>query len=87
MKFAITASPDILGVVGPHHVARNFGNNFYPKFQQQLQNWKFFSQKNQIFFIFEPSLLKVYTYIGGPRAEISVWGHPNRFFENIYNWE
>ena len=36
MKFAITASPDILGVVGPHHVARNFGNTLCQIFRQQL---------------------------------------------------
>ena len=83
IKFHETASPDMSGMEGPHHVSRNFGNNFYPKFQQQLQIWKFFFQKNQIFFIFEPSLLKVYTYIGGPpgrnvclRASQSIfWKH------------
>ena len=38
MKFSEIASPDILGMEGPHYVANNFGNNFNPKFQQQL--WK-----------------------------------------------
>ena len=41
MKFAITASPDSLGVVGPHHVARNFGNIMCHKFRQQYQKSDF----------------------------------------------
>ena len=40
MKFSEIASPDILGVEGSHHVAKNFGNNFNPKFQQQLRKWE-----------------------------------------------
>ena len=47
MKFAITASPNILGVVGPHHVARNFGNTLCQKFRQQLQKLDFFGKKMQ----------------------------------------
>ena len=45
MEFAITASPGILGVVGPHHVAKNFGNTLYQKFRQQLQKLDFFGEK------------------------------------------
>ena len=45
MKFAETASPDISGVDGPHHVARNFGNILCQKFRQQLQKLDFFGGK------------------------------------------
>ena len=40
MKFFETASLDILGIKGSHYVAKSFGNNFNPKFQQQLPKWE-----------------------------------------------
>ena len=46
MKFHETASPDISGVRGPHHVAKNFGNTFCQKFRQQFQKLDFFGEKN-----------------------------------------
>ena len=46
MKFAIPASPDIFGVVGPHYAARNFGNTLCQKFRQQIQKLDFFWRKN-----------------------------------------
>ena len=50
MKFPKTASPDISGVEGPHHVAKNIGNNFYSKIQQQLQKLKK-NEKKKILFL------------------------------------
>ena len=47
MKFHETASPDISGVKGPHHVAKNFGNTFCQKFRQQFQKLYFFGEKMQ----------------------------------------
>ena len=45
MKFHETASPDISGLRGPHHVAKNFGNTFCQKFRQQFQKLDFFGEK------------------------------------------
>ena len=42
MKFAKIASPDISGVDGPRHVAKNFGNTFCHKFRQHFQKLNFF---------------------------------------------
>ena len=44
MEFPETASPDIYGVGGPHHVAKNFGNNLNLKFRQHFQYLNFFSR-------------------------------------------
>ena len=38
-EFRETASPNILGVEGPHNVAKNIGNTFYKIYSQQ---WKQF---------------------------------------------
>ena len=37
IEFHKTACPNILGVEGPHNVAKNVGNTFYRKYWQQLQ--------------------------------------------------
>ena len=47
MKLHETASPDISGVGGPHHVAKNFGNTFCQKFRQQFQKLDFLAKKMQ----------------------------------------
>ena len=47
MKFAETASPGILGVDGPYHFAKNFGNTLCQKFRQQLQKLDFLAKKMQ----------------------------------------
>ena len=44
MEFPETASPDISGVEGPHHVAKNFGNTLWYKFRQHFQKLFFFSK-------------------------------------------
>ena len=56
MKFHETASPDISGVEGPHHVAKNFGNIFCQKFRQQFQKVDFFGEKNAKIDVFESSI-------------------------------
>ena len=43
IEFHKTASPNILGVEGPHHVAKNFSNTFCHKFRQQFQKLDFIS--------------------------------------------
>ena len=55
MKFAETASPDISGVGGPHHVAKNFGNTFWHKFRQHFQKLDFFHRKKAKIGIFDLS--------------------------------
>ena len=42
MEFPETASPDISGVGGPHHVTKNFGNTLWYKFRQHFQKLFFF---------------------------------------------
>ena len=37
IEFNKIASPNILVVDGPHHVAKNVGNTFYRKYWQQFQ--------------------------------------------------
>ena len=56
MKFHETAYPDIFGVRGPHHVAKNFGNTFCQKFRQQFQKLDFFGEKNAKIDDFERSI-------------------------------
>ena len=55
----------------------NFGNTF--------KNKNFSNRKNQLFSIFEHSILRVLGGIEAPRTEISVGGRSNQFFKNIYN--
>ena len=74
MEFAITASPDISGVVGPHHVARNFGNTLYQKFRQQLQKLDFFGEKNTKIGIFDCSF---WEGRGWAWSEIFFYGDPH----------
>ena len=56
MEFPETASPDISGVEGPHHVAKNFGNTFSQKFRQQFRKLDFFGEKNAKIDVFERSI-------------------------------
>ena len=74
MKFAETASPDISGVDGPHHVARNFGNTLCQKFRQQLQKLDFFGEKNAKIGIFDCSF---WEGRGCAWSEIFFWGDPH----------
>ena len=69
-----TASPNISGVGGPHHVAKNFGNTFCQKFRQQFQKLDFFGEKNAKIDVFESS---IWTGRGCAWSEIFFWGDPH----------
>ena len=74
MEFDISASPDILGVVGPHHVAKNFGNTLCRKCRQQLQKLDFFGEKIAKIGIFDCSF---WEGRGCTWSEIFFWGDPH----------
>ena len=71
MKLHETASPDISGVRGSHHVAKNFGNTFGQKFRQQFQKLDFFGEKNAKIDDFESS---IWTGRRCAWSEIFFWG-------------
>ena len=74
MKFAETASPDILEIEGPHHVSRNFGNTLRSKFRQQLQKLDFYGEKNAKIGIFDCSF---WEGRGCAWSEIFFWDDPH----------
>ena len=74
MKFSITASPDISGVDGPHHVARNFGNTLRQKFRQHIQKLDFFGEKIAKICIFDCAF---WEERGCASSEFFFWGDPH----------